>query len=180
MVGNLVTDMLNLEEVRQLKGDYALGVELHRWIDHYTDADPNVAKINRILSPVQHKYAPVASDILFDFLISHNWYRIANESFDDFCDTAYSYILCARHPLPKHINARLERMVKHKWLHNQALWSGLIYTLNRMDERTRFPSDFSKAGSQLMNNFREINRLFMKFFASIESDCKKRDVIPQN
>lgn len=172
MTGNLVTDMLELREVRQLKGKYAEGIELHRWIDRYTDKDPDVIRFNQLLSPKQGKYAPVVSDILFDFLISHNWYRISNEAFDDFCKTAYNYLSSAKDPLPKAVSIRLERMLEHNWLQKQANWEGLLFTLGKMDERTKFPSSFHKAGDQLLNNFQQYNQLFMRFLRNIKTDIK--------
>ena len=170
MVGNLITDMLTLAESRQLKGDFQLGIQLHRKIDAYTDGNPHVQEVNRILQPVQGKYASVVSDILFDFLICHNWYRLTDCSFDEFCQTAYNYIMATKNTLPLKISARLESMVHHRWLHAQAHTDGLLRSLQRMDQRTRFPSNFHLALGQLLEKFELINRLFMAFLLEIQEE----------
>ena len=172
MLGNLVTDMLQLKELNLLKGNLRRGMLLHQWIDEYTDRDKDVRLINAKLQPVQGKYASVVSDILFDFLICHNWYRLSDTSFDDFCQTTYNLIEDKKSKLPPRIEVRLSSMVRHQWLHQQAHWKGLNATLRRMDERTRFPSNFKAAGIQLLNDFQEINALFISFFKRIQSEVE--------
>lgn len=173
LVGNLITDMLRLKELQSLTGEYRSGMLLHQRIDQLTDSDKRVSQINKMLSPVQGKYAPVVSDILFDFLICHNWYRLTDNSFDEFCQTSYNYILAANASLPIRIRSRLESMVHNRWLHQQASWEGLNHTLLRMDQRTRFPSKFRQAGTQLLGEFETFNLLFMEFFGSIEINIRQ-------
>ena len=55
-----------------------LGVDLHRFIDHFTDEHPLVKhSVREHLRPLAGRYAPVAWDLLSDFFLQNHWGELA-------------------------------------------------------------------------------------------------------
>ena len=69
LAGNYLADLMHPKDVVELSPGVMRGIELHRFIDSYTDQHPEVRSCTRILHPVVHKYAPVVIDIYYDFLL---------------------------------------------------------------------------------------------------------------
>lgn len=141
MVGNYAADFLKHEHLVSLPPDVLRGVVLHRAIDSYTDQHEAVRACVHRLRDTQRKYAPVVSDILFDHLLCRRWAYYSPElelrAFADYC---YRVLTTAAPTLPEHVQRRLASMVRHDWLMGYCSLDGLSYVLQRMDERTKYPS----------------------------------------
>ena len=66
-IGNFLGDFIRGSELNSLPLTVQKGVYLHRFIDQYTDNHPVVRDLNKMLVPHFAKYAPVVSDIYFDY-----------------------------------------------------------------------------------------------------------------
>ncbi|HMP30140.1 MAG TPA: hypothetical protein PKD85_11095, partial [Saprospiraceae bacterium] len=69
LVGNYLSDMITLKESENLPEQYFKGVKLHRLIDSFTDNNVIVRGVNSLLQKYVGKYAPVASDVIFDYYL---------------------------------------------------------------------------------------------------------------
>ena len=87
-MGNFLSDLLHLRDLEKLPDEYSRGINLHRLIDTFTDNHPNVRMVNAALHPYVGKYAPVASDVLFDYFLANNWEHYSTIFFPDFYGTA--------------------------------------------------------------------------------------------
>ncbi len=167
MAGNFLTDFLNLHEVQQLPEALQPGVKLHREIDDFTDNHPIVKELNAELRTSQGKYAPVALDIVFDYLLYHNWDRYSEVEYEAFCQVVYITIHRFLQYVPEKECKHIQRMIDSRWLSVYCSISGLNKIMEGMDRRTRFPSQFKKAIQEVEGNFSYYDNQFNLFFPDI-------------
>ena len=176
LIGNFIADSIRNREVANFVPSIQQGIQLHRQIDTFTDQHPMVRQGSRRLQVYHHKYAPVVIDVLYDYLLANNWGKYSGESLDDFSNGVYEILLRRINDLPEKLQRSVPGMVKGNWLQSYGTKDGLLYTFERMDQRTRFPSRFTDAVEHLFEAYEaydlEFNHFFPQAIAFVESTCK--------
>jgi len=172
-IGNMIADFIKNKEVANYSPGIQKGIALHRMIDSYTDGHPLVRKGTKRLRPTQGKYAPVVLDILYDHLLAKNWVAYSEESLDDFADRHYRLLETHIDLMPKKLRKNLPGMIAGNWLVAYGWEKGIRYTLDRMDERTRFPSAFGVAYEALEEHYEAFDLEFNAFFVEILGETKR-------
>ncbi|MEM9918044.1 MAG: acyl carrier protein phosphodiesterase [Bacteroidota bacterium] len=176
IVGNMIADFIRNREMATYHSDIQKGVLLHRQIDTYTDQHPKVLQGVHRLRPRHRKYAPVVIDILYDHLLSKNWSRYSGRTLQEFADAMYEVLRKHLPVMPVKLQNRLVGMIDGNWLVGYGSIEGLRYTLERMDQRTRFPSNFAHAIEDLQQDYgayeSEFNAFFPEVITFVEQQCR--------
>jgi len=69
--------------------------------------------------------------------------------------------------LPRKLQKNLPRMIKGNWLEGYGHEAGIRYTLERMDERTKFPSSFVTAYDTLIEHYPLFEEEFNLFYPDL-------------
>ncbi len=166
-VGNYLGDLLTNRQVLQLPEEIQAGVHIHRAIDNYTDAHPEVKKSAKLLKSKHGRYAPVVLDVMFDYLLAKNWERYAEQSLRKFADNTYRILLEASPLMPERIAEKTRRMVAADWLVHYATVEGIAYTFSRMKDRSSQPESIEHAAATMMNHVEELEVHFVRFFPEL-------------
>ena len=166
-IGNIIADFINNKQVEFYSPAVQQGIFLHRFIDTYTDQHPVVRQGTERLRPSQGKYAPVVIDILFDHLLAINWEKYSSMSLPNFAQKQYTLLAENLEILPKKLQKNLPKMIKGNWLEGYGEEAGIRYTLERMDERTKFPSSFVKAYDTLQEFYPLFEKEFNAFYPEL-------------
>ena len=149
VVGNFLADQLTLKETKRYTGAIAEGIQLHRKIDTYTDNHPEVRAINALFRPNQGKYAPVVTDIVFDYLLYTSWEKYAQQDFNTLTTGIYDTLLRFLDRMPDRIHGRVQGMVRAKWLNVYTHMEGLKDTFYRVNQRAKFDNNLHMATEDL-------------------------------
>jgi len=168
VIGNFIADSIRNKELQTYSSAIQQGIILHRKIDSFTDKHPIVRQGTRRLHPHHGKYAPVVIDIFFDNLLAHNWHRYSSESLPDFAQKMYRLLAKRQLDLPLKMQKYVPNMIASNWLEKYGTKEGLQYTFERMDKRTKFPSNFKNAVSHLEADFDAFNDEFNLFFPDVQ------------
>jgi len=175
LIGNFIADSITMKELTNVPDEIYAGIELHRKIDTYTDKHAVVRKATKRLRKHHKKYSPVVIDVLYDHLLANNWERYSDLSLPDYAQEVYKVFARRKDDLPAGLQLRLPRMIENDWLNNYKTVEGLQFTLNRMDERTSFPSNFGGAIDHLHEDYdlftEEFNAFFPDIIAYVNSHC---------
>ncbi len=176
LMGNFIADSISINEVALLPEEIQAGVRLHRKIDSYTDTHAIVRQGTQRLQPHHRKYSPVVIDVLYDHLLANNWERYSGSSLPVFAQDVYKIFSRRMEEMPGRLKRNLPRMIEHDWLNNYKTIEGLKFTLEKMDKRTRFPSNFGGAVEHLLDDYElfmeEFNAFFPEIIAYVDSHCK--------
>ncbi|MEO1514343.1 MAG: acyl carrier protein phosphodiesterase [Bacteroidota bacterium] len=176
VIGNMIADFIRNKDLGDYSPDIQKGVFLHRQIDSFTDQHPVVLQGVHRLQKRHRKYAPVVIDILYDYVLSQNWDRYSGRSLEEFTQWIYQILEKHLSVLPEPLRHRIKGMIQGNWLMGYGTKNGLLYTLERMDERTRFPSNFVGAWEDLHLHYEDFDREFNAFFpdvvAFVQEQCR--------
>lgn len=170
-MGNLLGDMLRAKEVRLLPARLQKGVDIHHFIDAFTDRDPGIRGLTAFVRPVHGKYAPVVVDILLDHVLALQWDTLMPLPYSHFTEWVYSEMVPGQvkqiaHPVSK----RIENMAAHRWLDGYPSRAGMQYVLSRMDRRTSFPSRFTEAMGDFDRHSEEFHSIFSAFYKRLREE----------
>ena len=95
LIGNFIGDFIKGDPAHPRHGlttGEVAGVRLHRAIDAFTDAHPDVAAVRTLLYPRCHKYAGVAVDVFFDYQLAVTFAPLTGESLPTFVADFYAVL----------------------------------------------------------------------------------------
>lgn len=170
MLGNFIADDIPLSEVNLLPERIRLGVYLHRQIDEYTDDHAGFKNGVLLYRPHHRKYASVVIDIINDHLLAQNWKTYTDVSLTLFADRVYSNFDKGVDKLPIHAQKHVQSLLKYKYLEGYYRKEGITEVMRRMDNRTRFPSDFVSSVDQLYESWDEFEKHFHDLFGALKSN----------
>lgn len=169
MVGNFIGDFVRGRNVHeQFKQNIALGIELHREIDEFTDSHLVVLESKKRLRPKYRHYAPVIVDVFYDHFLAIHWPTLHPQSLPDFATYAYSQLERHEAFLPERVLQMMPYMIRGNWLVNYAKTEGIHRALSGMSRRTPYDSKMDEATYDLEKYFKEFEAEFLLFFPELK------------
>jgi acyl carrier protein phosphodiesterase len=119
-------------------------IQVHRRIDSYTDAHPEVLGIKVLFPQGQRRYAGILLDVYFDHLLARDWPARHPQTLDEFSRRAYRVLL--QHPsrLPERLRTIAPRMAAGDWLGSYRARATVDLAVERIARR------LSRRGDQLV------------------------------
>ncbi len=171
MLGNFIADDITTNETKTLSLDIARGIHLHRKIDSYTDVHHSFLQSVDLFRNRHGKYATVITDILHDHFLCHNWERFIDISFKQFEQQVYIQFEDMLPILSEGGHKRhVESLLKHRYLHVYQSKEGMLGVMKRMDDRTRFKSNFEGAVIEMFDHFETLNTNFITLYEGLETE----------
>lgn len=126
-----------------LRGDYPgaieAGIQLHRNIDAYSDALPELRELRHSLPPRWRRYSGILTDVLYDHLLAQQWEQHHVEPLDVFCERFYQTLAERQHLLPDSARRLGQLGLTHPWLQNYSHREAVEQVLTRIGGRLRRP-----------------------------------------
>jgi acyl carrier protein phosphodiesterase len=167
MLGNLVADFTRKAKFSDFSSEVQRGIQLHHFIDDYTDSHSLVEEAKAIIRPQQGKFSGVVMDIYFDHLLARDYHFWHQESLADFAQNAYQLFNLRKDELPEATVHMLHYMERGNWLLNYASLEGLQRSLKGMSSRTKYPNNMDQASHQLQRVKGQIMPLFSDFYKEL-------------
>ncbi|MBK9107948.1 MAG: DUF479 domain-containing protein [Saprospiraceae bacterium] len=177
--GNFIFDLLPRQNKNKPLAILQKGIQLHKQIDHYSNNHPSLQEINKSLHPFVHKYAPVASDIICDYLLYRLWVPNISTEFDEFANWNYKILMECLDVFPEKLQTSTRMMIEHKWLYQYTSINGLLNVLTRMNSKLRFEGDLTKVLEPLSKNEKYYLELFQSFYTDLR-ELSNLWIIPQS
>lgn len=170
MVGNFIGDFVKGRNLAaQFEPDIVKGIEIHRFIDAFTDTHPVVSQSKKRLRPKYRHYAPVIVDVFYDHFLAKNWDQYHPEFLPDFAERTYQTIERFRNILPDDVQYMLPYMIKGNWLVNYAKLEGIERALTGMSKRTTHVSHMDESVNDLRENYDLFKEEFTEFFPLLKA-----------
>lgn len=176
-IGNLIADSVKGSAWKNYPEKIQVGIQLHRFIDDYTDHHPVVDEIKILLRPRFGKYAGVVSDVYFDHYLARLWEEHHPAlSLREFADETYSILDLHFDSLPEKSRLFIPYMIRQDWLGSYVTREGISSILERMSRRTGFYSGMELALEDLEENDHHYETYFRRFFPdlNLQSDLHRQ------
>ncbi len=173
MTGNFIGDFVRGRNLSEQFGQrVAIGIELHRAIDEFTDHHPMVRESKVRLRPKYGHYSAVIVDIFYDHFLALNWGTYSTEPLEQYAQKAYRYLDERESILPERVKHMLPYMVGSNWLVGYAQLEGIRRSLAGMARRATFNSRMDQAINDLRENHQAFQNDFDLFFPELVSFSK--------
>ncbi len=176
LIGNFTGDFIKGDPAsprHKLTPGERAGVRLHRAIDSFTDAHPDVAAVRELLYPRCHKYAGAAVDIFFDHFLAINFQELTGESLTEFVPYFYETLQDNVARLPPSAVRMAEYMIRQDWLTNYQFMDGIDRSLKGVARRTTYPSGLDTAIEDLERYYHQIAPHFLYFWPALVEHCQQ-------
>ena len=171
LIGNFIGDFIKGDPAAPrhglLPGEID-GVRIHRAIDSFTDAHPDVQAVRQILHPRCHKYAGVAVDVFFDHFLATQFPQVTGgDKLDEFVGYVYHLLQVRADRLPARAARMAHYMMEQDWLMYYQTTAGIDRALSGLARRTQFPSGLDTAVDDLIAHYDQINLHFPRFWPEL-------------
>jgi acyl carrier protein phosphodiesterase len=164
-LGNFIGDFVKGSGFNEkYERDVALGIELHREIDLFTDSHEIVRQSKLRLRPTYRHYSAVIVDVYYDHFLAAQWNRFSKIPLREFADDAYQLIHENVSIAPEQVQHMLPYMINGNWLVNYGHLNGIQKALSGMASRTPYASKMEHAVNDLREHYGDFSAEFNLFF----------------
>lgn len=181
LIGNFIGDFIKGDPTHPrhaLLPDEITGVRIHRAIDTFTDAHPDVAAVRELLRPRCHKYAGVAVDVFFDHFLATQFRDLTGDDLDEFVGWFYQTLRTHANRLPARAARMGQYMMAHDWIRTYQTTAGIDRALNGLAQRTQYTSGLETAVEDLVAHYEGINGHFLRFWPELVAHLQSPTVRP--
>ena len=172
MLGNFLGDFVRKAQTDALPPKVKRGVELHRFIDTFTDNHEIPHKTKKRVREEFGKYAPVLVDIFYDHCLASAWLTYDKRPLSDFVDIAIRNLRAE----PKLIPNSAERFLNYAEANNILVYyrelEGIDYVLQGMSIRAKFDSGMERGAAYLASHKESILEDFHAFYPKLQRACQ--------
>lgn len=167
MMGNLIADWMTSQMVRSLNADLQRGIEMHRFIDSYTDTHTGLKENTRLLHPYFRKYAPVVLDVYYDYLLSKNWQQFSEIPIDTFRKNCYQLLETQIANLNSPFKERVTGIIENQLFESYSDMSGVLRSIHFLSKRMSRPEIVQDPKQVLLSYESILEQNFIEFFHQI-------------
>ena len=167
--GDFIKGKLTPESTAAWSAEYRVGVELHRFIDFFTDMHPTVLRAKRVLARSHPKVAGVALDIYYDYFLANHFSKYHEKDLAQFVQGSYALILRNRALIPEAMLPMAEAMIRHDWLLHYKTIPGIGRSFEGLANRFPFMAAIRGAEKELLRNQQVYEGSFLEFYPCLQS-----------
>ena len=168
--GNLAGDHFkgDLSNFNDTPKNIIKGVEIHRFIDSFTDSSEAVRAAAKLFRDHGVKRVSfIASDIILDHFISKNWSQYSTANLTEFIQSIYAETTKDLIYFPEEFNYMFSYMSSYDWLSNYIHLEGIETTLRNFEKRIPFNNNLLDAYQVYVDHTIEIDNYYQSFMQDI-------------
>jgi acyl carrier protein phosphodiesterase len=173
MHGNFIGDGVKGKQIEQYHPEVQKGIQLHRFIDHFTDNHVIPAEMRSLIRPHFRKYSGVVLDIYFDYYLGTNWNKYHNTPLPEYVARVHQTLDSFETQMPRKSQYFFKYMKIHNWLLNYCNPDALELIFKGMASRTSFDSNMERAVEVLQEHNDDLSRAFEEFFPELEKATQR-------
>jgi acyl carrier protein phosphodiesterase len=167
MLGSLIADFLRGAIEPGLPRGVRIGIALHRAVDIYTDAHPQVAAARALFQPPYRRYAGIMLDVWFDHLLARAWSRYGSGSLSAFSHDVQALLAARANELPP----RMSGFARYLRARNLPEAYGDVQVidavLHGLSQRLTRANPLAQALPVVQSHAAELDRAFAAFFPDL-------------
>ncbi len=164
MVGNMIADLIKKKDSLLLDYRIQSGVQLHYKIDTFTDQHPLIKEATLLLHKTQGKYAPVATDLIWDLCLASQWKEYTTVELNIHIENIYKGLELAMSAFEEKLEQKLRYLISKNFLASYTTPSSMQMICEKIHTRTRFNSNLTTLMEDYKANQVKFNSLFKSYF----------------
>jgi acyl carrier protein phosphodiesterase len=172
LVGNMISDYVKGSAILQYNNNIQSGIKLHRAIDAFTDAHPELIKAKQVFRPVYRLYSAAFIDVVLDHYLA----LLLTKETDFFAFTQQCYVQLQEHqsvfPLP--FLKMFPNMVQNNWLFNYQFTTGIEKSFGGLQRRAKYIEEVDSAIKIFNDNYDSLGYSFAVFWKDMLPFAKQQ------
>lgn len=175
LIGNLLGDFMKGVNSDALYPEIREGLDNHRKVDALTDRHPYVVNLKPLFRDNTRRFAGVAIDIYFDYLLCKHWNRFYDLPLTDFIVHTYALLDSSRHLVPNEtMRFALGRMTTQDWFGAYRKEDLIFKVIERAASRVRYPNFFTESITDIQQNRETIEQGFLNLYPELMDLANQR------
>ena len=174
LVGNMISDFVKGRDKFVFSGNIQKGIELHRYIDEFTDFHPVTKKAMEVFRPHYRLYSAPIMDILFDHFIANDPNLFTDTSLKEFTKSIYHQLENNSTHLPNRFLQFLHYMKTEDWLYNYSHTEGIRKSLYGLTRRARYLPEVDTAYKLFLDHYDYLKECYYNFFPDVKQSAKQK------
>lgn len=168
LFGNFIADAVKGKSYLNWPKNIQKGILLHRFIDHFTDTNPNYLIGKRRFYEKFPKMGGVINDILYDYLLWQYELKYKNLKLDEEITRFYRILDGFENKMPDRISYMYKYMKKDDWLTNYQYKNGIKKALNGIGKRIKYSNNLESCFDILESSIFDFEKEFEMFYNEIK------------
>ena len=172
IVGQFLQDFIRNKDRFSFPKKIGEGITLHRAIDTFTDAHPEIHEAKKIFSPLVRLYAGAFVDVSFDYFLANS---IGDKALKAHSEKVYRVLRNHEELLPPNLLRMLDRMEKDNWLYNYRSDWGIEFSMKNVLNKAKYLNKNLVVFDVFLNNKPRLQYPFYHFFPDLVAEVQKID-----
>ncbi len=173
MLGSLTADFLRGAVDPALPRSVRIGIALHRSVDRYTDAHPQVVAARALFEPPMRRYAGIVLDVWFDHLLARDWAQYAGGSLHAFSQRVQGLIDRRAEELPPRMQGFARYLRAHDLPEAYRDVTMIATALEGLSQRLSRANPLATALPIVQARAAALDRSFAVFFPDLVAEAER-------
>ncbi|MEJ2764311.1 ACP phosphodiesterase [Photobacterium sp. MCCC 1A19761] len=167
LAGNLLADFVRGDPDRVYSREVANGIRLHRFVDSYIDAMPEVLRCRELFSPQTRRVSGIALDITWDHFLARHWQRYHALPLAAFVNDAHAKVTAYRGAAPEAYHLTMARMWQQQWLLQYQDVDTIQMALERMANRRPRLYQLAHCPADILRHYNQLEQQFFRIYPQL-------------
>ena len=170
IVGQFLQDFIRNKDRFSFPKKIGEGITLHRAIDTFTDAHPEIHEAKKIFSPLVRLYAGAFVDVAFDYFLANS---LPDKILKEHSEKVYRVLRNHEEFLPENFLRMLDRMEKENWLYNYRSDWGIEFSIRNVLNKAKYLNKNLAVFEVFLNHKPQLQYHFDHFFPDLVAEVQK-------
>ena len=170
IVGQFLQDFIRNKDRFSFPEKIGEGITLHRAIDTFTDAHPEIHEAKKIFSPLVRLYAGAFVDVAFDYFLANS---LPDKILKEHSEKVYRVLRNHEEFLPVNFLRMLDRMEKDNWLYNYRSDLGIEFSMKNVLNKAKYLDKNTHVFDVFLQNKAQLKVHFDAFFPDILVEAQR-------
>ncbi len=168
LVGNMISDYVKGRQKFNYSPGIQQGIELHRFIDSFTDDHPATKAAKEIFRPHYRLYAGAFVDVVYDHFLATDPLIFQNDLLEDFAATTYQQLEPYTAVFPDRFARMFPYMKTQNWLFHYSNKWGIENSLHGVVRRATYLTESATAFALFEEHYTTLLECYQAFFPEMQ------------
>ncbi len=170
IVGQFLQDFIRNKDRFSFPEKIGEGITLHRAIDTFTDAHPEIHEAKKIFSPMVRLYAGAFVDVAFDYFLANS---MPDKALKEHSEKVYRVLRNYDEFLPPDFLRMLDSMEKDNWLYNYRSDWGIEFSMKNVLNKAKYLNKNLAVFEVFLNHKPQLQYHFDHFYPDLVAEVQK-------
>lgn len=172
LVGNMISDYVKGKQKDTYPEGIRNGIQLHRFIDTYTDNHPATQEAKKVFKPAYRLYSGAFIDIVYDHFLATDTNRFTEADLESFSEWVYESLDPFQPLFPEKFGRMFPYMRKQNWLFNYRVAYGMERSFEGLSRRALYITETNTAYQLFESHYAVLKECYDTFIEDVETNAR--------